>query len=150
MRRARQRFAAAAIAVATILARSGAAAELPRIFMAPGERAALTASRLSGRLLPATTTATATPPPGVTTEGLGEPRSTASATAAVPVAPAPIRIDGITYGAGTRQAAWIGGQRIADGGSWSGHRVRVMRDRVQLTARDGRVRELRVGMPVPP
>jgi hypothetical protein len=41
---------------------------------------------------------------------------------------------------------WIGGERIADGGYWSGQRVRVTRDGVQLVARDGRVRLLRVGM----
>jgi len=45
---------------------------------------------------------------------------------------------------------WIGGQRIADGASWAGHRVQVMRDGVRLVAADGSVRLLRVGMVVAP
>ncbi len=62
----------------------------------------------------------------------------------------PVRIDGVTFGAAAPQAVWIAGERIADGGYWSGQRVQVLRDGVRLTGADGRVRRLRVGMEVRP
>ncbi len=130
----------AAVVLATLFATHAAAAGLPRVFLSPSERAALTASRLSGRLpLPAAEAAAAAP---LAARGAPEPAAPVPA----PTTPRTARVEGITFGAGTTQAAWIGGERIADGGRWAGHRVRVMRDGVQLVARDGSVRQLRVGM----
>jgi hypothetical protein len=133
-----------AIALAAVLPSQAAAADLPRVFLSPAERAALTSSRLAGRPQsslpePAATLAT----PGSRPMDPAAPPSTATT-------PRAARVEGVTFGAGRSPAVWIGGERIADGGYWSGHRVRVMQDGVQLVSRDGQVRRLRVGMEARP
>lgn len=141
---AAHRRRALALLLSATLAASAVAADLPRVFLSPAERAALTASRSSGRPLPSAS-------PSSATAATPEARSADPATSSAPVAaPRRVRIDGVTFGAGRQQAAWIGGERIADGGYWSGQRVRVIRDGVQLVARDGSVRRLRVGTEVRP
>jgi hypothetical protein len=137
---------ARAVVLAAALVTQAAAADLPRVFLSPAERAALTASRLAGRALPSQPDTAATP---ALPAPDGRPQD--------PAAPSPAgtakraaRVDGVTFGVGRNPAVWIGGERIADGGYWSGQRVRVTRDGVQLVARDGRVRLLRVGMEAPP
>jgi hypothetical protein len=132
-----------------LLATHAAAAGLPRVFLSPAQRAALTASRLAGRPLPTVSDSAAATP---TSDSRSAEAAAASPAGAAPATTAPTttRIEGVTFGAGRNQAVWIGGQRIADGGYWSGQRVRVLRDGVQLVARDGRVRVLRVGMEVRP
>jgi hypothetical protein len=129
-----------------VLASGAIAAELPRVFFTPAERATISAHRAAGRPLgepvaPATAPATA-------------PRSDASASVVVAAGTPPLaprrRIDGITVGRAAQPVAWIGGQRVADGASWGEYRVRVERDGVQLIGADGSVRRLRVGMELPP
>ena len=144
MSHARRHGIATAIALAALLATPATASGLPRVFLSPAERAALTAGRLSGRLPSNAPEAAAAAP--LAARGVPEP---AAPTPAV-TAPRTVRVEGITFGMGTQQAVWIGGERIADGGQWAGHRVRVMRDGVQLVARDGSVRQLRVGMEARP
>jgi hypothetical protein len=154
MRRAGPGGLAPALVLLALLATPTSAAELPRVFLSPAERAALTASRLAGRPLPSVADSAATTPKS---DSRSAESAVASPSGTVPVSTAPValaprttRVEGVTFGAGRNQAVWIGGQRIADGGYWSGQRVRVMRDGVQLVARDGRVRVLRVGMEVRP
>ncbi len=130
--------------LAAVLLQAATAGELPRVFLTPAERAAVTANRVSGRPQPFSSTAPAMP-------AAEAPRAAEStAPSSVVTVRRPLRIDGVTFGAATPQAVWIAGERIADGGYWSGQRVQVLRDGVRLTAADGRVRRLRVGMEVPP
>ncbi len=95
-----------------LLATPAPAAELSRVFLSPAERAALTASRPAGRPLPSGVDSAAASPPG---------------TAPVTTVPRATRVEGVTFGVGRNQAVWIGGRRVADGGYWSGQRVRVLR-----------------------
>jgi hypothetical protein len=120
------------------------AAELPRVFFTPAERAAITRDRLAGRPVASrtderdATAAAAIAPSGETGE--------------VPARAAPraARVEGITVGRDARPVAWIGGERIVDGANWGEYRIRVERDGVRLVAGDGSVRRVRVGMELPP
>lgn len=132
-----------------LLAGSASSAELPRVFFTPAERAAISAQRSAGRPF-------AVEPAVGVASGATVPAAVAADAPAAPVAPAPSaalrarRIDGVTVGRDTKPAAWIGGERIADGSSWGVYRVRVERDGVRLIAVDGSVQRLRVGMELPP
>jgi hypothetical protein len=129
-----------------LVACGAAAAELPRVFFTPAERAAISAQRFAGRPF------AAEPGPAVAA-GAAAPTA-ADATPAGAAAPVPAlrarRIDGVTVGRDAKPVAWIGGERIPDGSSWGAYRVRVERDGVRLVATDGSVRRLRVGMELPP
>jgi hypothetical protein len=132
-----------------LLASDAIAAELPRVFFTPAERATISTHRAAGRPLgePAA-------PPATSATAAGAPRSDAPAPVAVaagtPSLASRRRIDGITVGRAAQPVAWIGGQRVADGASWGEYRVRVERDGVRLIGADGSVRRLRVGMELPP
>jgi hypothetical protein len=120
-----------------LMACGAGAAELPRVFFTPAERAAISAQRFAGRPFAAesaTLVASGAPAPAAVTA----------------VAPRARRIDGVTVGRDAQPVAWIGGERIADGSSWGEYRVRVERDGVRLIATDGSMRRLRVGMELPP
>ncbi len=125
------------------------AAELPRVFFTPAERAAITRDRLAGRPLasredvPAAKVATAAAAAAATA-----PPSEASEVPARAAARAAARVEGITVGRDARPVVWIAGERIADGGTWRGYRVRVTRDGARLVAADGSERHVRVGMEI--
>lgn len=128
-----------------LVACGAAAAELPRVFFTPAERAAISAQRFAGRPF------AAEPAPGVASSAAAPIAANSATVAAAPVpALRPRRIDGVTVGRDAQPVAWIGGERIPDGSSWGAYRVRVERDGVRLIATDGSVRRLRVGMELPP
>ena len=118
------------------------AAELPRVFFTPAERAAITRDRLAGR------------PVASRTDG----RDATAAAAIAPsgeagevparAAPRAARVEGITIGRDARPVVWIAGERITDGGTWRGYRVRVTRDGARFVAADGSERHVRVGMEI--
>lgn len=130
-----------ALTVALLAGRVGAA-ELPRVFFTPVERAAISAQRVAGRPF-AAEAATVVAAGGAASL----PRSVA---VTAPLMQRARRIDGVTVGRDSRPIAWIGGERIADGSNWGTYRVRVERDGVRLIATDGSVQRLRVGMELPP
>lgn len=142
------------------------AADLPRVFYTPSERAAITAARRSGRAIvvpsssaaasdiaavppSATAPAAATSPLAAQADGDDPARSPVSSGPAT-AASRSARVEGVTLGRDARAAVWIDGLRIGDGGRWGRYRVRVTRDGARLVAPDGSVREVRVGMELVP
>lgn len=128
-------------AVVPLQPRAAGAAELPRVFFTPGERATITARRLAAGGLPAGAVLSATADGAVT----DAPRSAHATAATAPLGRDVIRVDGVTYGPESSRAVWIGGERVADGSRWRGYRVLVARDGIRLIAVDGTVRRVRVG-----
>lgn len=143
---------AVAPAVAASAATSQRSAPLPRVFFTPAERARITAARLAGRSMSASTAAAeAQAPQDVRPSSGGAvdlPRSAGDELAPAVVRTA--RVDGVTLGQGAAAAVWIGGQRIADGGRWGRWRVQVRRDGARLLGPGGTTREVRVGMELQP
>lgn len=155
-----------ALALVTLqLAPGGAqAADLPRVFFSPAERAAITRDRLAGRLLARSAEPRAVPERGTArTPGASEVTAASAAAASTDVARAPTappaadaatassrvaRVEGVTVGRGGGRAVWIDGERIADGAHWRGFRVQVTDDGARLVAADGSVRRVRVGAEV--
>lgn len=123
------------------------AADLPRVFFTPAERAAISRDRLAGRSK-------------VRNEESREERARGPSRVAVVAGPAGdpagdpasgsrgARVEGVTIGRDRARAVWIGGERIADGARWRGYRVQVTDDGARLVAADGAVRRVRVGMEI--
>lgn len=163
VRRAALRRASIAMLWAVLQATStlAPAADLPRVFFSPAERAAITRDRLAGRSM-----ARAAEPGTGQRRGseVADAAATSDAAPAVAAGPAAVpapaadepagsnarvaRVEGVTVGRGSARAVWIDGERIADGARWRGYRVQVTADGARLVAADGSVRSVRVGMEI--
>lgn len=130
--------------VAVLQPLAAAAAELPRVFFTPGERAAITARRLAGGV-----PAVAAVPAAADARVPDAPRPADSEVAAMPSRPGTVRLEGVSNGPKSSRAAWIGGERVPDGGQWRGYRVRVLGDGIRLFAADGSVRRVVIGTEPP-
>lgn len=132
------------------------AADLPRVFFSPAERAQITRDRLAGRPLARNVESPGrverAPVAGegsaasvATSPDTARPSAPSASSDAAPSTGRVARVEGVTVGRGGGRAVWIDGERIADGARWRGYRVQVTDDGARLVAGDGSVRQVRVG-----
>lgn len=117
---------------------------LPRVFYTPAERAAITARRRAA-VAPGETTASASLAAVADAAPVAAPSGAPAGATDGATGSRTLRLEGVTRGEGARAAAWIGGQRIEDGGQWAGFRLHVAGNGVRLVAANGSARFVRVG-----